>query len=180
MLSKKTELVRGFSLLELLLVISVGSILILSGIIIYRNVSSSLNNNEAARLISILKQETKSMYKNEPDYSGLNGSILVRAGAVPPKYVFGNNIKTPFPRFRARPNIEPLMILNSASTGAFSIGFPNATASFCYKSVLAYGTDDSNFVELMINQNSSNDPDVQFARNTCYTDRLNNIQWMFY
>ncbi len=59
---------RGFSLLELLLVVSVGAVLILSGAAAYRLVSDVNNRNQGMRQLTTLKQMIKQAFNNQPGY----------------------------------------------------------------------------------------------------------------
>jgi len=88
-LNIKTQ--KGFSLLELLLVVAVGAILILAGLAIYRNITNNTQINEASRVLNVIKQETQRIYQGEATYGAGTDiePILVNAEAVPAKYVQG-------------------------------------------------------------------------------------------
>ncbi len=68
--NKQTADQKGFSLLELLLVVAVGAVLILAGLAAYRLVSENNNVNEALRLLNTLKQQIQTAYQGEGEYSG--------------------------------------------------------------------------------------------------------------
>ncbi len=76
----------GFTLLELLLVVGVGSILLLAGIGTYRLVTAGNNANEANRLVATVKQQVQNLYQGQTSYgNGTNiESVLISAGAFPP------------------------------------------------------------------------------------------------
>jgi len=65
---------KGFSLLELLLVVAVGAVLILAGLGAYRLVTENNNTNQATRLITTLKQQIQQAYQGQASYG--NGNIL--------------------------------------------------------------------------------------------------------
>lgn len=76
----------GFTLLELLLVVGVGSLLLLAGIGTYRLVTSGNNANEASRLVATIKQQVQNLYQGQTSYGNATDieSVLISAGAFPP------------------------------------------------------------------------------------------------
>lgn len=67
---------KGFSLLELLLVVAVGAVLILAGLAAYRLVSENNNVNEAMRLLNTLKQQVQTAYQGEGQYTATNAEMI--------------------------------------------------------------------------------------------------------
>src|SRR5688572_7331469 len=65
---------KGFSLLELLLVVAVGAVLILAGLGAYRLVTENNNTNQATRLITTLKQQIQQAYQGQASYG--TGNII--------------------------------------------------------------------------------------------------------
>jgi len=63
---------HGFSLLELLLVVAVGAVLILAGLGAYRLVTENNGTNQAARILSTLKQQTQQAYQGQATYGTTN------------------------------------------------------------------------------------------------------------
>ena len=63
---------RGFSLLELLLVVAVGAVLILAGLGAYRLVTENNNTNQATRLLTTLKQQVQQAYQGQASYGATN------------------------------------------------------------------------------------------------------------
>lgn len=133
---------KGFSLLELLLVVAVGAILILAGLAIYRNITNNTQINEASRLLNVLKQETQRIYQGESTYGVATDiePILINAEAVPAKYVQGANIISPFN--------EGVNVVGD--TDNFTIELENVTQAACIKLGLEYSDNDPDFELLSI------------------------------
>jgi prepilin-type N-terminal cleavage/methylation domain-containing protein len=74
---------KGFSLLELLLVVAVGAVLILAGLSAYRLVSENNNVNESLRLLNTLKQQVQTAYQGEGEYTGNINNTLIDLRAFP-------------------------------------------------------------------------------------------------
>ncbi|MCB1538709.1 MAG: prepilin-type N-terminal cleavage/methylation domain-containing protein [Rhodospirillales bacterium] len=70
MISKQTRKsgMKGFSLLELLLVVAVGAVLILAGLGAYRLVSENNNTNQASRQLATLKQQVQQTFQGQTGY----------------------------------------------------------------------------------------------------------------
>lgn len=92
---------RGFTLLELLLVVGIAAILIIAGITTYSLVNKSNSINETTRLVNILMDQTRRMYAGQASY-GVNGTdlepALYNSGSVPAKFISqtANVIMSPF------------------------------------------------------------------------------------
>jgi prepilin-type N-terminal cleavage/methylation domain-containing protein len=133
---------KGFSLLELLLVVAVGAVLILAGLAAYRLVSENNNVNEAARLINTLKQQVQRAYQSEGEYNGDIQAILTDLRAFPAgvlnaageaQHPFGDDIE-----FVANGN-------------SFDITFENIGRSACLQiGQLFNENSDSDFVGLTV------------------------------
>jgi len=139
-LNIKTQ--KGFSLLELLLVVAVGAILILAGLAIYRNITNNTQINEASRVLNVIKQETQRIYQGEATYGAGTDiePILVNAEAVPAKYVQGAAIISPFN--------QPVNVLGAGDD--FTVEFENVTQAACIKLGLEYTDNDPDFEQLSI------------------------------
>lgn len=141
-LTKKTQ--KGFSLLELLLVVAVGAILILAGLAIYRNISQNTQINEATRLVNVIKQETQRIFQGEPDYTGLTNTILTNADAVPPRYTSGAGVITS--PFDTAVTLAP----TAAPSLEFTLTMAAVPTAACIKLGLEFTDDDPDFQSLSI------------------------------
>ena len=70
----------GFSLLELLLVVGVGSVLIMSGLSTYRLVVNQNNTNMLVRSLIMIQAQVEMIYQKQSSYS--NGGIVDDMNAV--------------------------------------------------------------------------------------------------
>jgi len=91
----KTKTQKGFSLLELLLVVAVGAILILAGLAIYRNITANTSVNDTSRMVNVLKQEVQRIYQGEASYAALDNDLLVDTQVVPDVSIDGNDVNVP-------------------------------------------------------------------------------------
>ena len=82
---------KGFSLLELLLVIGVGALLLLAGLATYRIVTQGNNISEAIRLLNSAKIGMQTLYQNQTTYGASTGDpledIAAQAGVFPARNV---------------------------------------------------------------------------------------------
>jgi prepilin-type N-terminal cleavage/methylation domain-containing protein len=132
---------KGFSLLELLLVVAVGAILILAGLAIYRNITNNNDINDASRLLNVIKQETQRIYQGEGTYGTATlETILLNASAIPAGNVRANAVISPF-------NTDVDIV---GSTGTFDVTFTAVPLAACIKLALAYTAADPDFVRITI------------------------------
>lgn len=81
---------KGFTLLELLLVVGIAAILIVAGITTYNLVTRGNQVNEAVRLVNTLADQTRRLYSSQNTYGTATTNIeaaLYNAGAVPSRYI---------------------------------------------------------------------------------------------
>lgn len=122
MLNKLKKTSKGFSLLELLLVVAVGAVLILAGLGAYRLVTTNAQTNDLKRQLVQIKAETQRVHQSQGSYTGLTTATGVAAG------IFngikgGNAPQTPFnSRF---------FISVGASATRFNVTMQNLPASAC-------------------------------------------------
>jgi prepilin-type N-terminal cleavage/methylation domain-containing protein len=156
---KKTE--KGFSLLELLLVVAVGAILILAGLAIYRNITNNTQINEGTRLLNVLKQETQRLYQGESSYGTVDiNDILINADAVPARYVTGaDEINSPF----------DTDVTVTGADNDFTITFAAVPQAACIKLGVEYTNDDPDFESLTIN-GAATEPTVTAVSGACDGD----------
>lgn len=137
---------RGFSLLELLLVVAVGAVLILAGLGAYRLVTENNNTNQATRLLTTLKQQIQQAYQGQASYgtgnlvddlsslralptdlgtSGTGDSMIAKA-------MFGN-------------------ITITGNTNTFSVGLANVPKGACVRLGQQFTPQNANdFVSLQV------------------------------
>ena len=82
----KKSCAKAFSLLEILLVVAVGSVFILASLKVYSNVTDARYVQEQADVIRLLKEASFSLYSGFTNFSGLDNGVLVNNGYVPEEY----------------------------------------------------------------------------------------------
>lgn len=92
---------RGFTLLELLLVVGIAAVLIASATAIYVLVSKQNRANETVRLTLTVITEVRRMYRNQPTYGTPHQPLepaLYYSGGVPSKFkgVSPGQLTTPY------------------------------------------------------------------------------------
>ena len=74
---------KGFSLLELLLVLGIIAALIVSAFIIYPKVMSHVRINNELKNISTVLHGVKTLYQGKSDFSGLTSNVIIDAKIAP-------------------------------------------------------------------------------------------------
>lgn len=74
---------KGFSLLELLLVLGIIAALIVGAFIIYPKVQTSVQTNRELKNLAAIKANIDSLYTGKSDYTGLNTVSLAQANVFP-------------------------------------------------------------------------------------------------
>lgn len=168
---------KGFSLLELLLVVAVGAILLLAGLAVYRNVTENSRVNESVRLLNVTKQETQRLLQGEGSYpagsSGNLNSLLIDANAIPSDRLVGGTIRTPY-------NGDVNITGNSRT---FTISFAEVPEAACIKIGIIRAECLSYFVRMTI---GGTEPAI--GDNATYTalglqnrcTNTNEMVWEFY
>jgi len=162
---------KGFSLLELLLVVAVGAILLLAGLAIYRNVTNNANVNEATRLLNVIKQETQRLYQGEGEYGTdeLNDT-LITADVIPSSALSGTTIRHPY-------NDD---VTVDGATNTFTVQFDNIPTSACISLGQSYNEDDPDFVSLNIAGDDIADNTVAELDDACTDSDEVNMIWTFF
>ena len=118
---KTSKRQRGFTLLELLLVVGIAAILIIAGITTYSLVNKSNSVNEATRLVNILLDQTRRMYAGQSTYGASGADLeaaLYNSGSVPAKFRSGTagTITSPFSSAA-----EAVAVAAAATSGEFTV-----------------------------------------------------------
>lgn len=166
---------NGFSLLELLLVVSVGILLILAGLAIYRNVTNQRLTNDAVRLLNVLKQETQKLYQGEPAYgaAGTNLNVILINSEAPPSGAITGAATIEHPWNGA---------INVVAQGnLFDIVFVNIPQGACINMAQTYNDSDPDFQQVTINTTAiaANAITVATANTNCVAGDNNTLIWQF-
>lgn len=146
--SRKKE--RGFSLLELLLVVGVGALLLLAGIGTYQLVTSGSTANNAIRLIATIKQQTQRAFQGQGTYgNGTTPDNLV------PTLVAMEAFPSGVLNAAAAP-IDPwggaiaIVAAGGVAGPNFSITYPAVPTASCIQIGTAFTERDTDFVSLTV------------------------------
>lgn len=126
MLMKKIKLKKGFSLLELLLVMGIIAALIIAAFIIFPKIQSSQRVNAEIGNISAIDSGIKSLYSTTVDYSGINTTTLLKAKVFPDNMILNGLV---YNSFKGRVNIEP----SSYSDGEYQLTYYGVPDMECSK-----------------------------------------------
>ncbi|MBN3146279.1 prepilin-type N-terminal cleavage/methylation domain-containing protein [Pectobacterium brasiliense] len=89
MLLKNRKYRKGFSLLELLLVLGIVAGLVVSAFIVYPKVQAAQRVEMESKNIAAIQAGVKALYASAPDYSGLNNTVALNASIFPDSMLSG-------------------------------------------------------------------------------------------
>ena len=123
---------KGFSLLELLLVLGIISALVVAAFIVYPKVQASQRAQAESNNIATIQAGVKALYTSASSFTGLTNSVAVQAKIFPDNMLSGSGSSaTPINAFKG--NTGP-----SAATGSsFTITYSNVPAAECTKIITA-------------------------------------------
>ncbi len=127
---------RGVTLLETILVLSLIAIIMIGGLNLYKNASSSSKANKAVQEITAVASGVRNIYSSRASYTGmliLDGSphmkAFIASGGVPSDMVTGNDsMKNVF-------GGAVRVVSNSVDKSSFRIIYLNVPKEACYKMV---------------------------------------------
>ncbi|ACX87546.1 PilS domain protein [Pectobacterium parmentieri WPP163] len=138
-LLKNRKYRKGFSLLELILVLGVIAGLIVSAFIVYPKVQAAQRAEAEVKNISTIKAGIKELYSSSAGYDGLTTDVLVKAKVFPDNMLINDNgtIK-PVNSFKGDITVIPIAD-NQAGIGSygFTIRYNNVPSAECMKIVTA-------------------------------------------
>ena len=135
--NKKSK--KGFSLLELLLVLGIIAALVVAAFIVYPKVQASQRSQAESNNIATIQAGVKALYTSASSFTGLNNSVAVQAKIFPDNMLSGSgNSATPINAFKgavtlASANTGP----SSAAGSSFTITYANVPAAECTKIMTA-------------------------------------------
>lgn len=139
---------KGFSLLELLLVMGIIAALIVGAFVVYPKVRASNNAATESKNIALIQSSARSLYAAKGNYNGLYTTVLTKADLIPKSMINKNGY--PVNSFGGVITVMAEAINGRVDTGFMisSSGFPPAE---CIKIISSVA---SNFY--MVRVNSSN------------------------
>ena len=89
-LIKKRKSKKGFSLLELLLVLGIIAALVVAAFIVYPKVQASQRSQAESNNIAAIQAGVKSLYSSTSNYTGLSNSVAIQAKIFPDNMLNGS------------------------------------------------------------------------------------------
>lgn len=176
MTTLQNKTTKGFSLLELLLVVAVGAILILAGLAIYRNITNSTQTNDAVRLLNVIKQEVIRAYQGQSGYgTGSLELMLANMDAIPAGSLEGNEIVTPY---LSGAN-STAVVANGAT---FRVTFNDMPQDACIRLFTSFTPDDKELSGFFMGTTAvplANITPVQANTSCSATATANDMSWEF-
>ena len=142
---KKTVLIKnkkskkGFSLLELLLVLGIIAALVVAAFIVYPIVQASQRAQAESNNIATIQAGVKALYTSASSFTGLNNSVAVQAKIFPDNMLSGSgSAAKPINAFKGNVVVASADTGPSAATGSsFTITYENVPAAECTKIITA-------------------------------------------
>lgn len=142
---KKTVLIKnikskkGFSLLELLLVLGIIAALVVAAFIVYPKVQASQRAQAESNNIATIQAGVKALYTSASSFTGLTNTVAVQAKIFPDNMLSGSGSSVkPINAFKGD------VVVASATTGpsgaqgsSFTITYSNVPAAECTKIITA-------------------------------------------
>lgn len=130
---------KGFSLLEILLVLAIAAALVIGAFVIYPKAQSSQRVQLESYNISTIQSGIKSLYTSVSNYNGLTNQVALNADIFPENMVDGTTVRNSF---------KGVVNVLSGSTGpsgvagsSFIIQYMNVPAAECVKLISAVGSN---------------------------------------
>lgn len=139
--------IKGFSLIEIILVLGVVSALIIAAFIVYPKVESSQRSHIEINNITSIQTGVRTLYSSSSDYKGLSTAVGVQLNIFPDNMlkVYSGTNKSIYPVNAFGGNV----VLNATNDGkAFTIGYSGVSPTECTKIISAVA---SNFNIIEVN-----------------------------
>lgn len=91
---------KGFSLLELLLVLAIVAGLVVSAFMIYKKVDTDNKVQQEKNNITLIVAATKSLFAGKPDYQGWSLGTLEKANLLTDKFIYSKTTDDSFGAYR--------------------------------------------------------------------------------
>lgn len=172
---------KGFSLLELLLVLGIIAALIIAAFIIFPKVQSAQRVDQEAKNISALQAGVKSLYASMPSYDTLSDDIVIKSKIAPDNMINEDGQLTN--SFKGYVSVFGAIIsMNSSASDGFQIVYNGVPPAECVKLVSAVG---SNFPLIRIGENlvdvmNDGKLDVSLLANECSRHEYGIIYFLSY
>ncbi len=138
-LIKNIKSKKGFSLLELLLVLGIIAALVVAAFIVYPKVQASQRAQAESNNIATIQAGVKALYTSASSFTGLTNTVAVQAKIFPDNMLSGSGSSaTPINAFKGDVVVESANTGPSAAQGSsFTITYKNVPAAECTKIITA-------------------------------------------
>ncbi|HAT7491862.1 TPA: prepilin-type N-terminal cleavage/methylation domain-containing protein [Raoultella ornithinolytica] len=138
-LIKRKKSKKGFSLLELLLVLGIIAALVVAAFIVYPKVQASQRAQAESNNIATIQAGVKALFTSASSFTGLTNSVAVQAKIFPDNMLSGSGSSAkPINAFKGDVTLEAAATGPSGTGGSsFTITYNNVPASECTKIITA-------------------------------------------
>jgi prepilin-type N-terminal cleavage/methylation domain-containing protein len=138
-LLKNRKSKKGFSLLELLLVLGIIAALVVAAFIVYPKVQASQRSQAESNNIATIQAGVKALYTAASTYTDLDNSVAVQAKIFPDNMLSGSGSSaTPINAFKGAVTVASASTGPSSTDGSsFTIEYENVPAAECTKIITA-------------------------------------------
>lgn len=135
LLNNKRKSKKGFSLLELLLVLGIIAALVVAAFIVYPKVQASQRAQAESNNIATIQAGVKALYTSASSFTGLTNSVAVQAKIFPDNMLSGSGTSAkPVNAFKGNVTLAAAATGASAAAGStFTITYSNVPAAECVK-----------------------------------------------
>lgn len=130
---------KGFSLLELLLVLGIIAALVVGAFIVYPKVQASQRSEAESKNLATIQAGVKSLYTSASSFSGLTNTVAVGAKVFPDNMLIGTGTSASVVNtFKGNVTLASAATGPSSTAGSsFTITYNNVPAAECTKIVSA-------------------------------------------
>ncbi|EGM8545365.1 TPA: prepilin-type N-terminal cleavage/methylation domain-containing protein [Escherichia coli] len=145
---------KGFSLLELLLVLGIIAALVVAAFIVYPKVQASQRAQAESNNIATIQAGVKALYTSASSFTGLSNSVAIQASIFPDNMLNGSGSATkPINTFKGDVILSATALGPSKAPGSsFTITYANVPAVECTKIITASA---SNFYEVGVKSSAT-------------------------
>ena len=135
LLNNKRKSKKGFSLLELLLVLGIIAALVVAAFIVYPKVQASQRAQAESNNIATIQAGVKALYTSASSFTGLTNTVAVQAKIFPDNMLSGSGTAAkPINAFKGNVTLAATATGPSSAAGtSFTITYDNVPAAECVK-----------------------------------------------
>jgi prepilin-type N-terminal cleavage/methylation domain-containing protein len=164
---------RGFSLVEIAMVLAIAALIIAGVMLFFGNASSNQKSNDTIAEVANIAQIVRSLYAGQSDYTGITTAVVAQSGQMPAKWVSGvTALNNPFGK--------SVVISTASGTSQFSIALSGLPAAACVK-LATYDLGTGTYGTLAGNTASYGGPvSPATAQTACASSSANTVTYYLY